>query len=680
MSSNIKQLICDTPDSLVELMRVDPGLAPYKARRLGEYVIEARSSAASVLLIWPDLWKNVESFQTLMQHYAHEACQTVLLGDEQDFDALMVDMARTRLFCWALPIGVGRLRTNLKTMFADMVERHLVTDQQKLVARYRYELDELVAIARSLSSEQEFDRLLELILEKSRYITGADAGSVYVVEEGDNGKPVLRFKITQNDSLKTDFAEFTMEVSERSIVGNSVLKGVSINIPDLYSDDDNNPWTAHHDRSFDKRMGYESHSMLTVPMIDHRSDVIGVIQIINRKRDPSAKLRKPEDFRTQVVPFDERTEELALSLASLAGIALENTLLYSEVKRLFEGLVEASVAAIESRDPTTSGHSKRVAELTCAMAREVDKCTEGPLASMNFSKEQIKEIKYAGLLHDFGKVGVREHILVKADKLYPEEMAVIKWRFDSIKRSLEADKYKRRAAAMEDAISKLKLADTGSKMVSGATSADHKVENVGQELKGILKELDEEFGERRATMERYFQIIQVANRPSVLQADASQGLEEIRREFFLDADGGDHPMLSQTELKALKIPRGSLTHSEREEIQSHVEHSDNFLRLIPWGKNLHRVPEIASKHHEMMDGSGYPKGVTAQEIPVEARMMAIADIFDALTASDRPYKKAMPVKKALAIIEEETEAGKYDPELFRLFVEKKIYRLSESQN
>ncbi len=676
MSNDMKQLICDTPDSLIELMRVDPGLAPYKARRLAEYVIEARSSAASVLLIWPDLWKNVESFQSLMQHYAHEACQTVLLGDEHDFDALMVDVARTRLFCWALPIGVARLRTNLKTMFADMVERHLVTDQQKLVARYRYELDELVAIARSLSSEQEFNRLLELILEKSRYITGADAGSVYVVEEGDEGKPVLRFKITQNDSVKTDFAEFTMEVSERSIVGNSVLKGVSINIPDLYSDEDDNPWSAHHDRSFDKRMGYESHSMLTVPMIDHRSDVIGVIQIINRKRDPSAKLQKPEDFQTQVVPFDERSEELALSLASLAGIALENTLLYSEVKRLFEGLVEASVAAIESRDPTTSGHSKRVAELTCALAREVDSCTEGSLASVRFTKEQIKEIKYAGLLHDFGKVGVREHILVKADKLYPEEMAVIKWRFDAIKRSLEADRYKRRAAALEDALTKsLPPAE-----VYNESSADDKAGNGNQELKNILEALDKEFHQRRETIEKYFQVIQVANRPSVLQAEASEALEEIRQGVFSDADGGEHPLLSQNELKALMIPRGSLTHSEREEIQSHVEHSGNFLRLIPWGKNLHRVPEIASKHHEMMDGSGYPKGITAQEIPVEARMMAIADIFDALTASDRPYKKAMPVERALAIIEEETEAGKYDPELFRLFVEKKIYRLSLELN
>ncbi len=655
----MESTFCSTPEELIRLMRGDPGLAAYKARRLEEYVVEARSSAASVLLVWPGLWKDGESLHTLLQHYAHEACQTVLLGKGSDFDELAVDAARVRLFCWALPMGASRLRTNLKTLFGDLVERHLAADQRSLVARYRYELDELVSIAKSLSSQQDFDRLLEVILEKSRYVTGADAGSVYVLEEGEDGKPRLRFKITQNDSVKTDFREFSVEVSERSVVGNAVLGATSINIPDLYSEDEDNFWSAHHDRSFDRRMGYESHSMLTVPMINRRSDVIGVIQIINRKRDPGTRLNTPEDFKKQVIPFDERSEELALSLAALAGIALENAMLYREVKNLFEGLVEASVAAIESRDPTTSGHSKRVAELTCSLAEAVNACDSGSLASVEFTKEQIMEMKYSGLLHDFGKVGVREHVLVKAHKLYPEEMAVVKWRFEAMARALEAEKF-------ESCVDFLKKAffETGGENESAYNEVVLGLEKVGAE-----------FDARRKTLERFLEIVIEANRPSFLKEDTARGLMEMAGESYLDTRGETHPMLTGNELESLNIQRGSLTQKEREEIESHVRHTQNFLGRIPWGKSLARVPEIASKHHEKIDGSGYPDGVDEDGIPIESKMMAIADIYDALTASDRPYKKAMDVDRALAIIKAETEAGKYDPELYRLFVESKVYRL-----
>lgn len=510
---------------------------------------------------------------------------------------------------------------------------------------------ELIAIARAISTERDIGTLLGLILEKSRAVTGADAGSVYIVE-GQGLQPAertLRFMVSQNDSVHIDFREFTLRIDDSSIVGRAVSSQKLINIPDLYALDqpDKNPWGFKHDKKFDRKVGYQGRSMLTVPMINQRDEVIGVIQLINKLKPGAPKLSKPSDFDEWVVPFDARSEELAMTLASQAGISLENTLLYEDIRRLFEGFVNASVTAIESRDPTTSGHSQRVATLTCGLAEMVDRETSGPFSEVRFSHDDLKELEYASLLHDFGKVGVREKVLVKAKKLYEPDRELLIARFDYIRKSLEAEQYRR----------KLELV-----VREGAAQAERRFAELDEELRRKLAELDE-----------YVQFVLKANEPTVLAEGSFERLGEIAARTYVDGRGQIHPYLTSSEVAALRLPRGSLTTEERLEIESHVVHTYNFLENIPWGRRLGKIPTIAGSHHEKLDGSGYPRGLKAAEIRIETRMMTIADIFDALTASDRPYKKAVPVARALDIIGYEVREGKCDADLFRLFVDSKVW-------
>jgi HD-GYP domain-containing protein (c-di-GMP phosphodiesterase class II) len=456
--------------------------------------------------------------------------------------------------------------------------------------------------------------------------------------------------LSQNDSLDIDFQEFTLKVDERSIVGKAVLDGRPINIPDLDALDDRerNPWGFRHNRSFDEKTGYRARSMLTVPMLSAHSEVIGVVQLINRKRRPERRLGAPEDFAAEVIPFDARAEEFTLALASQAGISLENAILYGEIRNLFEGFVDASVTAIESRDPTTSGHSRRVATLSVALAEKVDAITAGPLRDIRFTADELKQIEYAGMLHDFGKVGVRERVLVKAKKLYEEELQGIQLRFAYIRKGLEAEALERKL---------------GLTIEHGAAEAGKRI-----------AEIDRELARREAELDGVMAFVAKANEPSVLEQGGFERLIEIGQLQYRDGAGTLRPYLEREEIAALQIRRGSLTVSERAEIESHVVHTYNFLRKIPWGRTLRDIPQIAGAHHEYLSGDGYPGRLAGEEIPVEARMMTIADIFDALTASDRPYKRAVPVDRALSIIESEVRAGKVDGGLFEVFVKGQVYR------
>jgi len=525
-------------------------------------------------------------------------------------------------------------------------------DFRRLAERLRYEVAELVTTSRALSSERDIRKLLALILEKSRQVTGADAGSVYVLEgEGPPAEKRLHFMLAQNDSLeKVDFEEFTLEVDEKSIVGKAVLAARPINIPDLARLDDpgQNPWGFRHNRSIDERTGYSARSMLTVPMLSALSEVIGVIQLINRKRDPSRRLEAAADFDAEVVPFDERSEEFALALASQAGISLENAMLYDEITNLFEGFVDASVSAIESRDPTTSGHSRRVATLSVELARKVDALASGPLAEVRFSPTALKQIEYAGVLHDFGKVGVREKVLVKAKKLYDEDREAIRLRFAYIRKTLAAEHAER----------KLRLA----------------LELPRDVLPARFAELEADLARKTGELDDAWAFILGANEPTILEAGGLERLVEIGQLMYLAPDGELRPYLEREEVAALQVRRGSLTDFERVEIESHVVHTFNFLKKIPWGRTFADVPRIAGAHHEYLNGRGYPRRLEAADIPVETRIMTIADIFDALTASDRPYKKAVPIDRALGIIDGEVKAGKCDAALFRVFVEGEVYK------
>ena len=533
-----------------------------------------------------------------------------------------------------------------------MVEVVDASDDLRTIAdRFRYEVGELVATSRALSGERDIRKLLALILEKCRQVTGADAGSVYVLEgEGAPADKRLHFMLSQNDSLQIDFKEFTLGVDGKSIVGKAVLDARPINIPDLtrLSEPGQNPWGFQHNRSFDEKTGYQAHSMLTVPMLSAQAEVIGVVQLINRKRQVQRRLLDPADFAREVIPFDDWSEELALALASQAGVSLENAFLYDEIKNLFEGFVDASVTAIESRDPTTSGHSRRVATLSVALAEKVDAVGDGPLRLVRFSVSQLKQIEYAGMLHDFGKVGVREKVLVKAKKLYEEDRKSIKLRLAYIRKLMELDLAER----------KLRLA----------------MELPRAELPDRFAALDAELGARAAELDEHWAAINRANEPTVMEEGGLERLIQIAQLQYLSPSGELRPYLEPDEVAALQIRRGSLTEGERMEIQSHVVHTFNFLNKIPWGRDLAAIPDIAGRHHEYLTGDGYPRRLLAPEIPIETRMMTIADIFDALTASDRPYKKAVPIDKALRILEGEVASGHCDRDLMQVFVEAEVYK------
>ncbi|MBC7187026.1 MAG: GAF domain-containing protein [Calditrichaeota bacterium] len=534
-----------------------------------------------------------------------------------------------------------RLRRELRTLASQLEEQ-------------AQDLHELNQIGIALSSERDLDVLLEMILRKSREITCADAGSLYLVEEIP-GAPVdernpfankqLRFKLSHNDSLQISYNEFVMPIEKRSIAGYVALTGEPLNIEDAYALPEDAEFS--HNRSFDLSTGYRTKSILGIPMRTHKGEIIGVLQLINRKRRWEAKLTSPESIEQEILPFDDKCVHLASSLASQAAVAIENTRLYQEIKELFEGFVRASVLAIEQRDPTTYGHSERVATLSVGIAEVVDRVQTGPYRTVHFTRDQIQQIKYAGLLHDFGKIGVREHVLVKAKKLYPAQLEIIKGRFRYLKRALQ-QRYT-------------------------AEKVNYFLTTSREEALRACAYLDEEFARRLRELDDYLEFIIRANEPTVLQQGGLDKLLEIAQLWYED-DGERIRYLDEEEVKLLSITKGSLSDEERAEIESHVTHTYNFLSKIPWTSELKPVPEIAYAHHEKLDGSGYPRRLSAPDIPLQSRMMAIADIYDALTAWDRPYKKAVPPEKALDILTAEVRAGLLDAELFRLFVEAEVYR------
>jgi len=299
----------------------------------------------------------------------------------------------------------------------------------------RRELRELNQIGVSLSAERDTDALLTLILSKAREITQSDAGSLYVVEDAADGTARLRFKLAQNDSVRVPFTEFTLPIDDASVAGYVALTGTVLQLDDAYV----LPPGSHFriNRDFDERVGYRTKSMLVVPMATPQGIVIGALQLINCKRDPTAVFPTPADVLAHVIPYPPHFRDLAASLASQAAVALENSRLYQSIQMLFEGFVQASVTAIESRDPTTSGHSFRVADFTVALATAVDRADHGIFRGVRFSHDEMKEIRYASLLHDFGKVGVREDVLVKAKKLPPGQLELIRQRSEIIRRGLE---------------------------------------------------------------------------------------------------------------------------------------------------------------------------------------------------------------------------------------------------
>ena len=609
-----------------------------------------------LVVAWPELWSSAAALEPHLLRARSGNYGLLLLGADADFEQVSFDLhpADADLMTLPAPLSVAHLLLALRSRGEACAQRLAAAALELEVERARHENDMLITIGRALSQERDIKSLLAIILRRACEVTGCDAGSVYTVEDHDDAeKRTLSFVVSQNDSRAVQEGGFSIPVSGRSIVGACVLNSQIINIKDLYGLDEpgagNNPWGFVHDRSFDDKYGYQTRSVLAVPMISARAEVIGVLQLINKRAKGWIGLELPSDFQVGVVPFDDVSVAYVSTLASQAGIALENVLLYEEVKTLFEGFVKASVTAIESRDPTTSGHSERVAQLTVGLAKAVGRSTSGRYRDTRFSRDDLVQIQYAALLHDFGKVGVREHILVKPKKLYDHQRELILERFRTIRRGYQ----------IEGLDSKVRYLMQASR----------------ERIAAELHQIDSQVEARLAQIDDAIRFILQANEPTVLDQGGFERIAEIAGMTYRSDDGDELPILTCDEASALQIRRGSLTEAERLEINSHVVHTYNFLCEIPWGRTLRDVPHIAGAHHEKLDGTGYPRGLRGQEIPVPARIMTIADIYDALTAKDRPYKRALPAEKALDILADDVKKGAIDAELFAIFQQAQVWAL-----
>ncbi len=515
-------------------------------------------------------------------------------------------------------------------------------------------VEKLLDIGAALSGTQDLSTLLNLILTKSREITWSDAGSVYLIDDSDN-TPKLLFKVAQNASLPNlSFKEFAIPLTPRSLAGFVALKATPLNIPDAYNLPSHEPYQL--DRSFDENISYRTRSVLVLPMQNRQGEVIGVLQLINRKVKPHVKITA-ENAMEMTQPYSKWEERILRSLASQAAISIERNHLQDSIEQLFEGFVKASVQVIEARDPCTFGHSERVAALTVRLSEEVSHVKEGSLASVYFDDHQLQEIRYAALLHDFGKVGVPEAILTKPKKLYPRQLDVIRHRFALAKRTLELDciqeKYKH---------------------FLQHSAQNHPNTKPCQECENI-QQLDQKLAESVEQLNHYWMVLLEANEPRVLAEEPLTQLRELSQLSYRDIDGTIQPLITSEELNQLLVRQGNLTPEERRIIESHVTHTYGFLKQIPWTNNLKNVPLIAYGHHEKLDGTGYPEGLKIGEIPIQAQIMAIADIYDALTAGDRPYKHGLPTVTALKILRQEAETYKINRDCLELFEQRKVYEV-----
>lgn len=533
------------------------------------------------------------------------------------------------------------LRELIRVAIENVALKQQVSQLEGEAHRRHRQFRELNRIGIALSAEKDIDRLQSFILTTMRQLTHADGASLWLKMEED-GVPKLFLASSQNHSIdKNTYSAFTVPVDERSVVGYAVSVGESQIYDDAYNP---SPGKPPGGKTFDAQFGYRTKSMLTVPMRNYNNEVVGAVQLINAKRHFEVRLTV-DNVATEVISFRPDDLEMIESIASQAAVALDNKNLLDSIQALFDGFVQASVTAIEQRDPSTAGHSGRVERMTSALARTINEVATGKFIDVHFSDDQLKELRYAALLHDFGKVGVREHILVKAKKLIPGQLEVIQARFEFIERSVQV-KY---------ATEKLEALQAGK---NGSTLAD----------------IDKRLAEERAKLKEWVDSIVAANEPTVMPVDKASTLEFLAKQVYHDMSGRSHPMLEPQEFRFLSIRKGTLDPQERLEMESHVTHSFHFLAKIPWTPVMRRVPEIAYGHHEKLDGSGYPRGLAGDQIPIQARMMTIADIYDALTAQDRPYKRAVSTPTALDILHEESKQGKLDEDLLDIFISKKIYQ------
>ncbi len=496
------------------------------------------------------------------------------------------------------------------------------------------QIRKLTQIGRALSAERNIERLLEMIVQEAREFTGADGGTLYIMS---NDETELQFAIVQTETLDLRMGGTGGEITwkpvrllkpdgspnHENVSAHVALTGNTVNIPDVYAA---GGFDFRGTRKFDRQTGYRSKSMLVVPMKNHENDNIGVLQLLN------ARIQK----QGEVVSFSAECQEMTESLASQAAVALSNNRLIQNLEVLMESFIRAIATAIDEKSHYTGGHVRRVSSLTMAIARKINEATDGPYANVRFSDDQMKELQTAAWLHDVGKVTTPEYVVDKATKLETifNRIELLRLRFELC--GLQA---------------RLKRLDRNVDLESAAQDDDD----------GTERMLRDEF-----------RFLSEANRGSERMSD--EMMDRVRaiagRTFSLD--GKTEPLLSPDEVDNLNIRQGTLSAKERDIIQNHASMTYKILSQLPFPKKLKHVPDYAAAHHETLNGRGYPRGLDVTRLPLQPRILALADIFEALTAKDRPYREGKTLSEALHILTMMVKDGHIDPDLFVLFQKEEI--------
>ena len=528
---------------------------------------------------------------------------------------------------------------NLNTLLNSVID-----EVSNYAERLGGQIKKMSDIGRALSGVHDQNTLLEMIVDQARNFTNADAGTLYIVENN-----TLRFQIVQNDSLKIRMGGKSgetipfppVELKETNVSAFVALKGISVNIPDVY---DTDLFDFTGPKKFDQSTGYRSKSMLVVPLRNHENDVIGVLQLLNATNPIS----------NEVIAFSQDYENLSESLASQAAVSITNAKLIANMTELFEAFVKVMATAIDEKSPVTGGHIRRVAELTLTMAEVIHDLDEGHFKDKTFSPDQMYELRIAAYMHDIGKVTSPVEIVEKAKKLQTI--------FDRIQYVRLRMAYIIQKIKLEGQEAKIKILQNG--------SSPEKLNSIEKETLEKLMEIEE--------IQRF---INKCNEPGeFLDDEILVRLKEVSEKTYIDDAGEQQPFLTADELVNLSIRRGSITEKERQKMQGHAAVTLKMLKQIPFTKKLKNIPDFAGAHHEFLNGKGYPLGLKGDEISFEGRLMAVTDIAEALTASDRPYKKAMPLETVYRILRSMVEGGELDPNLVELFIEKEVYKIYQKKH
>jgi HD-GYP domain-containing protein (c-di-GMP phosphodiesterase class II) len=474
--------------------------------------------------------------------------------------------------------------------------------------------------------QENLQSVLDTILGSFLDLVRCDAGSVYTVRQESSGEKVLKFEAMITRSLgiqgvPADLRTVRLKIDETTIAGKTAARREAIVV---------NPDSKSGHSPSSRVLNYHTKNIFSGPLITPRGDLVGVVQLLNKLPTEGAAFDSSDDATPP--PFDDRDRQLFSMIVGQSALAVENSLLLEEQERLIEGFVDACVTAIEARDPVTSGHSVRVANLTLGLADAVNRTTSGPLSKVHFSPMQLRELRFAAMLHDIGKIGVKEAVLQKEKRLFPYELEVIDMRLRLMRAEMSLRQHRD-----------------------------------GVDYKQAINQLNK----------AWFQILQ-ANEPMIECGATAEVIEALQSLSIVVGPNQALAALTASEARKLSVRHGTLTEEERIEIESHAAKTFEILKLIPWGRGLEHVPDIAHKHHERLDGTGYPLAIGPDSIPPQTRMMSICDIYDALRAKDRPYKAALPVEGALDIIASEVKEGKLDKAYFDLFIEARIYEATRT--